>query len=278
MCAFSPKDSAIKLTREQEEKVKTMFTAELGEYFRGLAVEQKLVRRDNDPSILHAIEQPAQSERVSRQISLNGQSFTLEGDSEEELQAAEQNLLQNVFSKTQEDEQQPRDAQGRFARTDDAAMQAANDADLRAKLVLGEITPEEFLTKSQYMADYLKENYGLDRNAIEGQKYERSWAEATQSFLQRHPDWMGGSENQACMAKLLEENNLGDGIDGDKVAALEAAYEFAKENNLLVATPAVTAHRQISKSTSIEEIREAAKAAIGQPAAANLYENWRNIR
>ena len=54
------------------------------------------------------------------------------------------------------------------------------------------------------------------------------------------------------IGKIVEENNWVD--SEDKVAALEAAYNAAKENGLLVENPDTAYQRELQEARSAEEI------------------------
>lgn len=277
------------LTPAQEQHIASGISSEeIKEFLHNIAVENGEFRRDiYSPDVLIPVQQTPtpQETKVTKTLVINGQRYTLEGNSEAELAAAETNLLRGLWSNSAQEtvaiaapaaeQPQARDSQGRFiARTDaeKAAMRAAEDAELRSRMVRGEITPHEFAMQSHEMEDFMRDRYGL-RPASET-NFEQSWTTATQSFLQRHPEWVGGSENQSRMAKLLEENNLDDGIDGDKLAALEAAYEFAKENDLLVIPPEVAAQRSISELNDVEAIRAAARRSLGLPEESETGSNF----
>lgn len=288
--SFSPEDSRLKLTPAEEAHAKTLFHDELISYLHELELSKGLITLDNDPTYRIAVEQSisqAQPTRLSKTFVIDGQSYTVEGNSEAELQAGELIVMRGLQSNSAQGtpaDQPARDSQGRFtARADneDAALRAANDADLRAKLVTGQITPEEFLTQSNYMSEFLKTHYGLDAQSIANSREIDEWKRATNAFRANHPEWgddYASAENQRRISQLLEENGMENGIDGDRLKALEEAFAFAKEHDLLVIPPTVQARKSISELNDLESIREAAKRAIGQPAAANLYENWRDSR
>jgi hypothetical protein len=55
----------------------------------------------------------------------------------------------------------------------------------------------------------------------------------------------------------LEENNMTE----PNVENIAAAYQYARENDLLVANPEIEAHNAISEANSVEDIRQ----ALGRP-------------
>jgi hypothetical protein len=88
----------------------------------------------------------------------------------------------------------------------------------------------------------------------------QSWQTAGEQFRNSEAgkSWPGGEANQQILAKIIRDNNLTDGIEGDKVAALVAAYEYARENNLLVENEADAYKRRILDAKTPEELRQAA--------------------
>ena len=68
----------------------------------------------------------------------------------------------------------------------------------------------------------------------QGERFTRSWADATEAFKSRHPEWVGGDANRDLIGQIIAENNL---LDTDPLEALEAAYSHAKENGSWSPTP-----------------------------------------
>jgi hypothetical protein len=65
-------------------------------------------------------------------------------------------------------------------------------------------------------------------------------------------------------AELLEANpQLLE--SGDKVAALEAVYEYMKQNDLMAKNPDIENHRSIAGLKSYDEIQAAARRVAGIP-------------
>jgi hypothetical protein len=101
------------------------------------------------------------------------------------------------------------------------------------------------------------------------QRYQKSWAEATEEFLQSSAgaDWQGGAENLAIVGRLIQESNL---TEKPSLETLVACWEYMKENNLGKENPAVTARNQaaeteqrIGESMSVEQIRDALGRSSG---------------
>jgi hypothetical protein len=269
MCAFNPNDSAIKLTPEQELEVSKMFPDQMTEYFRNLAVEQGLATRDYySPDALIPTVNP-QPKSFAKAVTINGKKFVLEAATEAELVQAETELYRQLLSaapasETKTVEQtQARDESGRFVAQDDGTA-VANDAELRLKMMRGEISVDEYITQSGALDSYMRENFGLDREAISGKKFEQDWATAVQQWLSGDGvEWPGGEANKKILTDIIAQNDLMG--SEDKIEALNKAYQFARENNLLVPNPELEARRGIAGANSPEEIRAAAHRAIGVP-------------
>ena len=265
----NPNDSAIRLNAEQEEKVSTMDSESLKEYLRGLAVEQNLVRRDLfSPDVLIPVEHP-QPKTFAKVIVVNGVKHVVEAGSKEGLDAAEIEVYRTLFgadSAQQTREAAPleqlRNDNGQFVSRDDPSFQA----ELKLKMMTGEIDVPTYIRESGALDGYLSETYGLDPNAIANQKNERGWQEATQQFLKgAGREWQGGAENLQRIQQILHENGLENGIEGNKLAALEAAYKYMVENDLMIPNPEIEAQKQIASSNDPETLRAAAHRSVGLP-------------
>jgi hypothetical protein len=260
--AFSPENSAIKLTPAQEKEVSQMLPDAMTEYFRNLAVEQGLGQRDHfNPDILIPMDH-AQPTRFAKAVTIGGQKHILEANSEAELDTAEVALYRSLFGS--EAATQPRDSQGRFMPAEDAA----HDAELKLRLTRGEIDITQFMAESReatrYLDGYAREHLGIDPAKVRDQKFVRDWEGAVKTWLETDgADYQGGEANKKVLTDILAENNLQDAED--KIGALNAAYQFAKENGLLVDNPELKAHRDIASANDPESLRAAAARSIGLP-------------
>ena len=157
---------------------------------------------------------------------------------------------------------QPRNAEGQFVSRDDPSFQA----ELQLKMQRGEIPVDAYLRESGALDSYMRERYGLDPNAIANQKNERGWQEATQRFLNgAGREWQGGTENLQRIQQILHENGLENGLEGNKLAALEAAYKYMVENDLMIPNPEIEALKQIASSNDPERLRAATHRSVGLP-------------
>jgi hypothetical protein len=269
--SFTPENSRLKLTAAEEAKTKEMGHAELLEYLHTLSVDKNLVQRDRfSPDVLLPVEQKQEPVQLVKTFAINGKSYSITGETVDELTAKELDIHRAVLSGNPPEETRvvSRDERGRFTSTaetqEDAAMRAANEAEYRLKMQRGEISVEDYIRETSALDNYLKENFGLDKQAIADKHEIDSWAAATQTFLKKNPEWVGGQSNMEKCAELLEANpQLLE--SGDKVAALEAVYEYMKQNDLMAKNPDIENHRSIAGLKSYDEIQAAARRVAGIP-------------
>jgi hypothetical protein len=270
MSGLSPENSAIRVTKSLEEQIAEAGSqAEVQQILRQAALDQRLVTPDiYDPGVLLPTEPGTAPRGYARAIVIDGVKHVVEAATELELEKAVGDLYRAALTlpAATERTEPARDPQGRFTAEPtpeekaEGELQAAHQAELRLQMIRGEITPEEFLVNSGAM-DRALEARGIDPEALQevsATKVAQSWAAATQEFLVHHPDWQGGAANKDLLAQLLLENDLTN--HPDKLAALEAVYDHAVENNLLIPNPEVEMHQQIGEATSPSELR-----AILQP-------------
>jgi hypothetical protein len=135
----------------------------------------------------------------------------------------------------------------------------AVQADLKARLVRGEITAEEFVAaQPQLLDNTMRERYGIDPQKVEGARFTNAWAVATQEFLNSAAgqDWPGGTSNMERLGEILKEHDL---LDKPTAQTLARAYRYMKQNNLLVANPEL----EIGEATSFEDLRQSAWKSVG---------------
>jgi hypothetical protein len=262
---WSPEDSAIRMTPEIQKALETADVEQIKSIMADAAVAQGLATRDYySPDVLLPTELAnAAPKKFAKVLTINGEKHVLEGESEAALLAAEANLYRELFSQPAPavTETPARDAAtGRFVeRTDDnTASDAAAKAELELQFKRGEITAAQYIQRSGAVTEYLQ-NEGIDPAAlreVSGKRLADSWASATEEFLAGPgASWPGGDANKNTLGRILTEQNL---IDAeDKVAALAAAYRYAKDNNLLVETPESVLVQKIGSARTAEELREA---------------------
>jgi hypothetical protein len=273
--SFFPNDSAIKVAPGSEleravsaaksvsEKQQILFQA---------AQDQHLIERDGFDSegrnhfAFHPVEPGtlAAAKGYATTVTIDGVKHVLEAGTEQELLAKETALYRAALQ---------------LAATTQAEIEAeaARVADLeRPRNERGQfITHDPAITALAPTVAAALEAQGIDVAALQeftaakqGERLQTSWAEATETFRTNHPDWIGGEANQALFARLLNEGNLIDAAD--KSAALEAVYNYAVENNLLVENPELTARDAIGKAQTYDEL----KAAIGYRGADGSSGLW----
>lgn len=132
----------------------------------------------------------------------------------------------------------------------------------------GQLTPQEYLEKTNAIGEYLAQR-GFDVESAAQAQMNASWAQATEEFLATTPEWKGGTRNREQLGTIL----LAHGWDGatDKVAALRAAFKEMQEKGLEfdgdVSPEAVI---KMTENMTPQQILEAFKdGQNGDPEAAN---------
>jgi hypothetical protein len=266
--SFGTHDSAIRMTPALEKEISEALPDQIKAIMARAAIEQSLVTSDSyNPNILipTALADHA-PQKFSKYVTINSTKYLLEGGSPEELAHAETSLYEQVLG--QGDNGQQRDpVTGRFVAEPTAAEKAAqelaviNRADLELAFKRGDITAEAYLEQSGAVATYLQ-NHGVSPDALVAVTdlvYQNTWSQATEQFLNSDAgnDWPGGQTNMELMGRILEENNMTE----PTVENLSAAFQYASENNLLVANPETTQFQQIGEATSVAAIR----TVLGRP-------------
>ena len=264
MSGMGPDQSSIRTNREIEEAIsKATSVAEVQAIMRQAAIDQRLVVPDPyNQTILIPAEPGTQPRGYAKVITVNGVKHVLEGETQQELDAAEVELYRSIQTSQQTAEQEtPEEAAER-------AKQAIDQNELRLKLMRGEITIDEVV--SQHLT-----NIGVSPEvlgAISGAVLEGGWADATSEFLERHPEWLGGDENKNTIYRILTDNHLEDAPD--KLDAMERAYQHAVANGLLKATPESEATDAMDSAQSPAEIQralDAYKIVHGVPTGSSIF-------
>jgi len=256
--AFTPENSAIRVDAALEEKLKGASFEEIKAHLANAAVQQQLAVPDAyDSSVLLPTDLAnAAPKKVGKVVRLNGVTHSLIADDEAGLLAQENALYRQAKqpAATVELAAQPRNERGQFVSAEDPAARA----ELELAFKRGDVSAADYLQRSGAVAEYL-EKQGIPLEDLQasvaekqGQKFEQSWADATEEFKARHPEWIGGDRNRNIIGKIIAENNLVDAED--KVAALELAYSHARENDLLVENPDTAYQRELQEARSAEEI------------------------
>jgi hypothetical protein len=187
-------------------------------------------------------------------LRINGVAHTIQADTEEALVAAELAKMRELFGGQPTPEQQTRrDSQGRFVAQPTQAELEAEVA--RVAAIDPAAAPETEIVRKALEAQ------GIDINALkefsvtkQNERFTQSWTDAAVAFGKSHPDWVGGEENKNILAQILTENKLTEAED--KAAALEAAYNFAVENKMLVEPADQVEARQIAEAQTPDQLAE----------------------
>jgi len=263
--AFGPENSAIRVSQSLEEQIASATSqSEISALLRAAAVSQGAARPDAyDNNVLHPTNQP-RPQRFAKVLKINGEQKILEADSEAELAQKETAMYRELFAGGEQQPQveQPRDENGRFVSQEepDAQLNAAERAELDLRFKRGEISAADFIEQSGAMDEYL-ERRGVSLEALQAVSntaFEQSWAEATDQFLQRHPDWPGLESNKTAIGTIIEQAGWTEAEN--KLQALESAYQYALDNNLLVANPEIEAHNKLAEAKSASELNEILQA------------------
>jgi len=281
--SFSPENSAIKTNADLEKRLHAAQSgAEIQEIMHQEAVRQGLCVPDEaDPNVLiptakaEALE-AGTFQNLTRKITVNGVSHILEGADEADLTRAEVDFYKRVFADVKTPAEISRDEHGRFVAdqgkaAEEAAAAKANDVVAKAELDLkfkrGEISTADYLAQSGAIEEYLGVSAEDLRAAATEKSHQRvtaDWATATTQFM-NSPEgktWPGGEANKEKMAEILEAMGADPNAEN-----LKRAYQYMRENNLLVASEHdVIAERDkaIRSATNAEELKTAVR--IGQKA------------
>jgi hypothetical protein len=269
--SFSTSDSAIRMTAQLEKEISEALPDQIKSIMARAAIEQSLVTADPyNPQLLHPTELADHSPRkFGKVVSINGVKYAIEGRSPEELANAETSLYQQVLEGGDNNNEQARDAQGRFVREQTPEEKAASElevakrADLELAWKRGDITAEQYLEKSGAINTYLTE-HGMNPDAlatVSDAIYQNTWQAATEQFLNSEAgaDWPGGADNLALAAQILEQSP--ELMKQPSAEALATVWQYIKENNLALPNPETEAHNAIADATSVADIR----AALGRP-------------
>jgi hypothetical protein len=258
--AYGPQDSAIKVTPALEEKLKDASFEEIKEIMKNAAVEQGLAHREWDETIVTPNEPGTVPKGFARTVTINGTKHVVEADSELALEKAMGDLYRAKLqpAATEQQTEQARGTDGRFVAQDDAEAQAAHISEvteLRMQMIRGEITPEEFLTKSGAFDSYLAER-GVDMETLQeasGKRIERAWVDATSGFLNSEAGswWPGGSDNMEKISHVLIEMGA---TEEPCVENLRRAAEYLRDSGQLIENPEVALQQKIADAQSFSDI------------------------
>ena len=282
MSGFSPENSAIKLSPEQEKHVAGLQSvSEIQVYLEKVATGeegggQPVYRHDWSKDYRIPVDQPA-AQQYAKTITINGKDYRVEGTSEIDVERAVGALYKSVLGQgtpqpTRQVEQ-PRNERGQFAAATEQ-VSAEQKAGLDLQFQLGQITTAEYIERSGAVGDYLaKQGVPVEdlKAAVsdrQDSRLEKSWESATKEFMASAAgnDWVGGDENLATVNRILNQEGLAEKPSADTLADV---WNYMKQNPSLIAeNPDLTARDQdseledkINQSTSQEEIRNLARSS-----------------
>lgn len=236
MSDISP--SAIRTNQSIDEQVAAASTpSEIAAIMHAAAKNQRLVVPDlYDPNVLLPVEPGTQPRAYVKVVRINGTAHTLEGATEAQLLQAETALYRQIVNPDESREEASRDERGRFTQRDPDPVEEFHGDALDRALAARGIDPAALAE-------------------VSNKKFEQSWAEATTAFLQSDSgaSWPGGEKNKTILGQILIDNGLVD--SPDKLEAISAAFDFARENGLLVPNEEAETLQRINEVTSPSELR-----------------------
>lgn len=244
--SFTPKDSAINVTPEIAEQLKTANAEEIKSIMRQAMLDQKLATAPDfwHPEDLEPTELSTHANNRSKTVTVNGKTYTISGSTEQELADAELRLFREIMNPQQPVQQpQQRDDLGRFTPIEDPVLTGAVEGYLRNR----GINPE-------------------DLQEVAGQGYKARWSDSAARFRERHPEWdnFASEENMRRLGEKVFELGLDDSPTPE---SLEAAYVALARENALTDNPNVALARQIGSMDNIEDIRALSRQILGQPSS-----------
>ena len=193
----------------------------------------------------------AKPRRYAKAVTVNGQKHILEGDTQQEVDAAEIALYRSL----QETPAEPTDAE-----LEAEAARTVTDADVRTRLLRGE---------SDAIGDYLQSK-GVSMDLLQRVSdlvEETSWSDASEAFLHSAAgqDWAGGEQNLATMRELLAANP--ELCEHPSVETLAAVWQHMKTHNMVAENPDVVRgasyEAEIAAAGSAAEVAEVNKRYFG---------------
>lgn len=266
------KNAELPMTDAQREHANSLDFESLKAYLTQLQIEHLGLTPDPlHADVWHSPEPKASTVSITITDPATGEKTKLEAESQDALNALQLQWYREHPSTPVTTQEQPRGADGKFkaaAESDAARQQRALDAvELERKFRLSEISASDYIQQSGALAEALEKELGMPLDEVketfqerQGKRYERDWADATNRFLTSDAgsDWPGGNQNMKKIGEIISNATMEDGtplVDApDKVAALEWAYSYAKEHELLVENPELEAHKKLATATSRQEI------------------------
>jgi hypothetical protein len=273
MSIINPSAIGEKFDAEFEKQVANCTSAaEISELMKNRSISMGLCRREWDETLVVPNDQPV-PQKVGRVVILNNVKHSLTANSEAELLAQESAIYRAALEKPATTQtEQPRNERGQFTAVEPTITDDEKTA-LELRWQLGQISAADYIEQSGAMESYLA-SQGIDVNVLrevtstqKAERYEKSWAEATEEFLASTPWWVGGHENTERVGEVLIKMGAEESPSSEN---LKRAAEYLRDNNMLVENPAVAARQQeaeteqrIGNSMSVEQIRDALGRSSG---------------
>jgi hypothetical protein len=266
--SYSPDDSRIKLTAEQEAHVATLDPESMKSYFRDLAVSAGYVSRDLDPNCLIENEGvESKSAQFTKRMTINGKTVEFAADTELAVEQQATEYLKSLQASREEEIPATRQATVET----ESAEQVQNRVELELAFKRGTLSAKEYIEQSGVLDGYLRD-HGVSIESLQSASathFEQSWKSATDEWMAtpEGQSWIGGEQNMQTIGEIIAKFNL---TDQPSAETLSRAVQYAKENNLLVSNPEVDRNRAISEATTPEQLR----AALGRgPSFDSIYGN-----
>jgi hypothetical protein len=160
-------------------------------------------------------------------VIIRGKSFDFSAPSELELARQIASANEVAAALASDAAVTARSARHAASRTPEEIAIARSEAEIALRQ--GSISTAEFLERTGAFDEYL-ESKGIDIAQLSQDQMNKSWADATETFLQSS-DWPGGEKNMFLIRDKLAALGLVDATD--KVAALRRAYRELKEAGTL---------------------------------------------
>ena len=177
-------------------------------------------------AVVPAATKAAEPKEFKQTVNISGQNFEFVGSSAESLQSQINSARTVAASLTSET------SPAKIARA--AEQEAMDKIEADRELRLGTITTAEYLQRTGAIESYLQDQ-GVDVRALAGEQLQKSWAAAGEAFkgTEEGKNWKGGSRNLELAATLLQTHGWTEnGINGDRVAALQAVAKEMREKHL----------------------------------------------
>jgi|SRR5271156_329575 hypothetical protein len=275
--AQGTQDARLKLSAEEEAHLVTLDHNQMIAYLHELEVAKGLTVPDVlNGSVFHEIT-PVETPPAASDV----KTVTINGTVVSGTQAQIDEAMRAAFTKSQSQDDQPaRDSNGRFKKETPAEQRqkeelaVAERAELDLQFKRGQIDTATYLEKTGAIAEALEKTLGVPLNQIvdsfqehAGKSFEQSWAEASNKFKQSPEGrtWPGGEANKLKLGEVMTTTE----VEGvlladlpDKVQALRLAYDYMKDNDLLVENTetkqeqTAALEKQITAAKSPEEIAQ----------------------